>query len=100
VVAGGSVHCVSPFGTIEHRAETDFLNSIVGVCFPASVFGEEDNTGGAVLETDKRVFPITDVISEPDVENCISKVVGVKVKHEGIDDNRRFLHEDENGGSG
>ncbi len=55
--------------------------------------GEEDGFGDAVLEADERVFPVADMVPESDVEDGGSKVVGVEIEPESIDDAVPFVHQ-------
>lgn len=64
------------------------------------MFREENYSWNAVLETDEGVFPVTDVVSEADVEDGVAEVVGVEIEPEGVDYVGGFLDEDKGCGGG
>jgi hypothetical protein len=59
------------------------------------MFTKKDGFGHAMLEPDNSVLPITDVVSETDVEDCVSEVVAVEKEPEGIYHTIALIHNNE-----
>ena len=90
------VHGVTSLGRIDDRSTFAtfafaFFYGIVGVGETASMGGEENGLGYAVVETYERVLPVADVVSKANAEDGGAEIVGVEVEPEGIDDSVAFV---------
>lgn len=71
---------------------THLLDSAVSVCLPPVMFAYEDLLGFSMVKSDKGVLPISDVVTESDIEHCVSKVVAVEEKPESVDNSAALVY--------
>jgi hypothetical protein len=56
---------------------------------------EEDGYWNAFLKADKRVLPVTEMITKADVQDRGPEVEGVKVEPKGVEDVVTFVNENQ-----
>jgi hypothetical protein len=59
------------------------------------VLAEKYRLGYSVVEANERVFPIANMVAEPDVEYHVPKIEAIKVKPKRIDNVVSFIHRDQ-----
>jgi len=58
---------------------------------------EEECLGLAIVEPNKTVLPVSDMVAKPDIEYDVAQVKAVKVKPEGVDDAIALVDDQQNG---
>src|SRR5437764_9590949 len=70
------------------------LNGRITVGLTARVLTEKDSLWHSVLKSNKRMLPVSYMITKSNVQYFVSKIVAVKVKPKRINDSFAFINHD------
>jgi hypothetical protein len=65
---------------------------MIGETFPTFMLAQKHNFGYPIVKSHSCMFPVTYMVTKPEGENAVSKIIAVKEEPEGIDNPLAFLN--------